>query len=478
MQADKLEPISEEELARAMPKRRVGFKVWAVVSFVVFVAGPLVAYLSWVASAQHRFEQRLNVLSDMGVPVTAGDIDAMYVVPDDSIDSTPLYVKAMSVLSSEVFESDAEDVYEVGRSLGTPPSPTSDWSGLSEAKRLLEKYKSVSRDLHLAADQGGVAAYPLRFEDGFGTPLEHAQNLRLCVRFLALEAHVRAREGDAEGTTRAIVSALAASRSLQAEPVIVSQMVYKALIEKNVETIQQLLPHVSFSDSQLARLQASLQSFNVRSGLRNAFKGEQAMLLIALRDGDRDQLAFAGFEGQRLMEAWVLSKLGSRFDDVLLLTECQQQFLEAVEKSWPEAMNEVQHVADETNTATEGPIRERQFQLTRTCLHIPYTPAMPFAAAATAEAKLRMMDALLAAKRFHLARGQLPTELEQLVPEFVEKVPQDPFSPQDPIGFQSHSNIFEVSSVGLEGSVASDLAGRTELDIKDTGEIRMSVTVE
>ena len=478
VQADKLEPISEEELARAMPKRRVGFRVWALVGFLVFVAAPVLTYLSWVTTARHRFEQRLDELAKAGIAVDADDLDAMYVVPDGLVDSTHLYLNAMSVLTSDVFSSDAEDVLQIGSRLESPPFPPDEWDGLADAEKLLAKYDSVLEELHLAARQGGVAAYPLDFEDGFGTLLSHAQNLRMCVRFLLLDAHVHVRGGDMEAATQSLDSSLIAARSLQAEPVIVSQMVYKSLIKRNLEAQMRMVSYGAFSDAQLARLQATLRSFDVRYGMTRGFQGEQAMFLIALRDGDREQLGYAGFEGLRLNEVWLLSKLGSRFDDVLLLSECQQQFLATLDKPWPDAMNEVQRVADETTAATEGTVSERRFQLTRACLKLPYSPAMPFHAAATVEAKLHMMDALLAAKRFHLKHGRLPERLDQLVPEFLEAVPQDPFSPADAIEFLSNQNSVKVSSVGLEGSVASDLANRTDLNIEDTGKIEMAITVE
>ncbi len=85
---------------------------------------------------------------------------------------------------------------------------------------------------------------------------------------------------------------------------------------------------------------------------------------------------------------------------------------------------------------------------------------------------------LLAAKRFHLKRGRLPDSLDQLVPDFLDVVPKDPFSPADSIDFVAKQNYVEASSVGLEGSAASCLADRTDLNIEDTGKIKMAIAVE
>ena len=69
-----LPPISEEELARGMPKRKVGFMTWAILSLITFVGLPMLAGFSWVATSRQRFERRLAELVENGVPVTADDM--------------------------------------------------------------------------------------------------------------------------------------------------------------------------------------------------------------------------------------------------------------------------------------------------------------------------------------------------------------------------------------------------------------------
>ena len=73
--------------------------------------------------------------------------------------------------------------------------------------------------MHAAAEIDGAARYPTDFEDGLHMLLTHAQGLRTCARLLALEAQVRAHDGDAEGVAdsiRALQAATGATPGLKA----------------------------------------------------------------------------------------------------------------------------------------------------------------------------------------------------------------------------------------------------------------------
>jgi hypothetical protein len=51
-------------------------------------------------------------------------------------------------------------------------------------------------------------------------------------------------------------------------------------------------------------------------------------------------------------------------------------------------------------------------------------------------AYLRLLQTAAALHRFHLDRGKLPDRLDELVPDFLEFVPADPFSSGQPLKYQ------------------------------------------
>jgi hypothetical protein len=63
-------------------------------------------------------------------------------------------------------------------------------------------------------------------------------------------------------------------------------------------------------------------------------------------------------------------------------------------------------------------------------------------------AQLRNAATALAVERFRLKTGQPPATLEELVPEFLESVPIDPFDGQ-PLRYRRSENGYVVYSVSL-----------------------------
>jgi hypothetical protein len=77
------------------------------------------------------------------------------------------------------------------------------------------------------------------------------------------------------------------------------------------------------------------------------------------------------------------------------------------------------------------------------------------------EAQLQMLIVGLAAKRFQLAHDKLPANLNELVPEFLDAVPADPFDGK-PLRYKQTATGAVIYSVGSDGI---DDGGR-ELDAR------------
>lgn len=452
---------SSVELRLGLPKRRIGFMAWAAIAFVALVVLPLIAYLSWINVTRQGFEKRLEELAGLGQPVTASGLAEFYEAPAGEVDSTQLYLQAIKVVSTDPFGADAAGMPIIAT--GDPPLPGQQWDELNPSRDFLAKYESTLYTLHEAAERGGKARYPLNFEDGFLTLLSHAQELRNLGRLLRLDAFVKAHDGDSAGVARAIRSGLAAATSVENEPVLVTQMVSMAVISQVLDTLELLLPRVDFTQDELASLQAAVRAIDVRESWRRAFIGEQAMVIIALGNADQRQMREAATADESVgVPARILATLGSRYDDLTLYTECMERFLKAFDQPWPDAIDLIDEVAADTRAVTSGPVKELRFALTRVCLSIPFESGEILGKGASTEAKLRVADALLAARRYEQSNGQLPTTLDELVP-FLDGIPTDPFVPTQPLTVIARHKEFRVYSVGPnrfdDGGTRGDLTG-------------------
>jgi hypothetical protein len=60
------------------------------------------------------------------------------------------------------------------------------------------------------------------------------------------------------------------------------------------------------------------------------------------------------------------------------------------------------------------------------------------------------MEAALAVERFRHQRGQFPTTLAELTPEFLKKVPRDPFD-GTPLRYRALAKGYVIYSVDVDG---------------------------
>ena len=65
-------------------------------------------------------------------------------------------------------------------------------------------------------------------------------------------------------------------------------------------------------------------------------------------------------------------------------------------------------------------------------------------------ARLRTCLAAIAVQRYHLASGKLPETLSQLVPAYLDGVPEDPFDGR-PLRYKKLAEGYVVYSIGHDG---------------------------
>jgi hypothetical protein len=67
-------------------------------------------------------------------------------------------------------------------------------------------------------------------------------------------------------------------------------------------------------------------------------------------------------------------------------------------------------------------------------------------------AQLRLLEAAAGLQAFHVAHGQWPPTLNELVPSYLDQVPADPFSPNQGLRYQRVEGRIMLYSVGPDGT--------------------------
>lgn len=452
-----------------MAKPRIGFVGWAVVAFIGFIVLPLITYACWYAISWQRFESKMAELSE-SQPVSVAGMNEYYSIPDGVVDCTHLYLSVTKVMQSARFKADITGVAFIDVE-DIPPTKRGEWKGTAFGRTFLDKYEPELQKLYQASELGGAARYPVKFEDGFLTLLSNTQNVHHLSRLLYLDAWVNAHEGNSAGVTRAIRAAYSTARSLEYEPILVSQIILMRKAEQTTDELEKLLSMVDFTDQELHSLQLEIRKFDLRAALRCGFVGEEGLAIISLADADQEQIREGKGDGTGVAE-WMMSKLGSRFDDLLLYTDCNTGFVNATEKPWIQSIETVQEITTETREKTAGQFRELRYGLTRICLSVPSYPGNLFGIAAVQETKLKLIDVLLATKRYERDNGRLPNNIAELVPRFLDEVPIDPCDPTNTFDFSIIDGVVKVSSVGLPQGLI-DVEESNFARPPDTGRISM-----
>lgn len=418
-------------------QRRIGPGLVLLFAFgVLLVALLLVVAWTWLAS-RRQLAAELERIRKSGQPVSAEDVEAFYEVPPDGLDCTKIWLAAVAPLDTAQFQSSAKDLPFVGEGNEPIPLPGEPWPQLDEAEQFLANHARSLEGMHRAARLGGRARFATRFADGVGMLLPHVQQLRVGVRLLSLETAVHGHRGRPNTAVDAVLAILAVARSLEQEPILVSQLVRMAVASVAYDRIQWLLSADILDDEQLARLDAALSADDYQQPFIRALIGERAIGLRTFADPtalgkDYALLRFAPFPAAD--EAFYLEVMAEL---IAAAEKTGSSRLEAVQQ----AELRIKQVAGTTGGRVRHPL---------TLLVLPSLTAFA-ESTSRREAQRDVTRLAIAIERFRQKHGQLPAKLDELVPEFISVLPDDPCNGK-PLHYRISATEYLVYSVGTNGA--------------------------
>ena len=214
---------------------------------------------------------------------------------------------------------------------------------------------------------------------------------------------------------------------------LVPHLVRIAQIGLALGQLERSLSLVAFTDPQLQQLGAALGRTGGTLDLTEVMITERCFLLDACRDP-----ALLGTIGQSVPVRLLPSAGGTWLADTL---EYMEQRIEAVKLPPVERLKRLRQIDDE--------IQQLSFfhEMTRIA-----TPALTRVAELDlrTRAHLDLARTALAVERYRLATGRTPERLEELVPQYLDQVPLDPFDNQ-PIRYRRTNPGYLLYSVDADG---------------------------
>ncbi|HVU86238.1 MAG TPA: hypothetical protein VHD36_02890 [Pirellulales bacterium] len=389
--------------ARPDATRRWFSRVWFLVGVIALLC---VGAAAWIYQSYDRAaEQMLANARARGEPVTPIELETYYAVPPVSEDATSLWLAALAKLRLS-----PKPDWTVYRELpyfadgSIPPLPPGEWPQLALAEQFLAEQKEVLAALRAAADFGGRARFP---DGNYLDAHDRGSALGFCARCLELEALVRLYRGDVSGTAASLNAQLAIAHALEDEPS--SMAFHKMAVVYGDTNVRTYLTTEDFSDADLSRLENDLLAIDFRKSLRGALYGERLFGLSM-----SEYVATAPLDNPELFA----QRLRRPFDRVAYLA-MTEDWLAVADTPWTRILAEGDAVAARWNDMT-GLLHPTTKQLSYINLF--------YVGTVRRETSRRLSILAIELERYRKRHGAPPALLDELAPEVLSEVIDDPAS--------------------------------------------------
>ncbi len=420
-----------------VPDKRFMLKGWHLALAVLVVLVGLLGLYSVVR--QNNVERRLKVLRAAGYPTSFSELSEYTKLPEGAENAAGVYLQAFATYVPPVEEA---NVPLLGQAkLPDRGAPLSQAMAQAVSKCLADNQSCLAL-LHEAA---GIEH--CRYHWDYRQFLPQATEWRRCAQLLRLATTDHAGQGDANAAVGSIKDGLRLSDSLRREPALICYLMRISGVSMALGGLEHSLSLTAFQDEQLQELGAALARTGGTLGLTEALVTERCCMVEVWRDP-----SLLGSSGQSIRVRLLPGMRGAWLADILDSMEAR---IEASKLPPGERLKRFRQMDNE--------IQQLSF------LHMMIkmvTPALTRVAELDLrlQAHLDLARAALAVERYRLATGKVPEKLEELVPQYLEQVPIDPFDNQ-PIRYQRTQPGYLLYSVDTDGQ---DNGGR-ERSEKDRG---------
>ena len=414
-------------------KKRRKVTVTNVLLLLLFVG--VCAFAIFRLRLKWKLNARIEAIRAAGYPVTCAELDAWHTIPEDAENAAYTILDALEFLH-EWDQTDLEPLPLVGRA-DLPPrtEPMTD-----EMKALIAEYVADNNEtlelIHTAA-KIEHSRYPVDYSAGFATLIPHLSEMRKSLFLLNLEALLHAENGQTAASIDSVLSGFGFARSLAKEPSTISQLVRVACDGLTLSALERIMNRSELTDEQLIELIERLDKVEHSSDLTSAFVGERCMGLDFFTAPET--IGPGTFEGMPARPILMLCRAVGLVDmDAVIYLDLMNDYLEANRLPYSQRQEAVDAVTDELESTSQ--------------IHIFVRSLMSALSRVTtielrAIAHLRTARVGLAIQRYRLAAGALPDTLSDLVPAYLDAVPNDPFDGNQ-LRYERRGAGFVIYSVG------------------------------
>jgi hypothetical protein len=426
--------------------------VWLLCSFAVFAIVIIGVFIVWRTNLAHDVKVKLAAIRAVGLPTSGAELNVFYpAVPDN--ENAALVMTQAFALMRNFPDSRSNEITNF-------KIPSRGQSLTSEQKNLLSSYVEMNSDA-LARMREAIklpeSRYPVDYSPGSATPLPHLGELHILTEVVRYESLLASGSGDTTNAATAIENLVNIAHTLDNEPDMIAQLVRIALIAIAENSLDQCFNVNSLNESELAGLASTFSQAEKTNLMGQALIGELAINVPIFQSvRARSKSAVELVEGAQevggfsthALDAWLIHEprffraSGFWDRDLLNYLDVMETNITLVSFAPPRNL-----VAADNFKKAETKVEQNHYYLSKllvTALSSAVTKEV------TSIAYLRTSIAAIAIERFRLAHGQLPKNLNELVPQFLSAVPNDPFDGQ-PLRYHLLDKGYVIYSIGSDG---------------------------
>jgi hypothetical protein len=432
-----------------------------VVNVTVFIS-----FVVWRVNLRHAVKVQLQAIRAAGFPTSGAELNSYYPAVPDHENAALVMTQAFALLRD----------YPDSRSnkIARFNIPSREQSLTTDQIKLLSGYVEMNSNALIKAREAislPKSRYPVDLAPGWDTLLPQLPNLRKFSKLAGIETVSALQAQQPKQAADSILFQFDLCHTLDSDPLLISGIVRGEIISSASQLAESGLNRADFDETSLSELVKNFVQVDENGLSPIRFVSDRAVALpyfqtnwFALRrviysGGDSDRLLSTEFRGRI---GW-LTGLFDR-DEIFYLKEMRAVIDEA-HRPYPECLSlySTMHEA-----AWEGHGRGYIFGP-------ELIEALRNAVLKEVEvsARVRTATVALAVARFRLAHGQLPEDLNELVPQLLPAIPSDPFDGQ-PLRYKRLKKGYVVYSVGRDGD---DNGGRERpADAKSTDKTEYDLT--
>ena len=310
-------------------------------------------------------------------------------------------------------------------------------SAAADVLQALSKYDDVISELRTASARPH-SHYPVHYHEGFSALLPHLSVLRGVSDIVRLRVVAELDHGRTNEALADLRLAIYLAESLKSEPLLISQLVRLTLLGAALDTVWETLDR--WSDTQLLELEQTLSRVDVLEDYPKSLRGERAFsndVFARTRRGEYFPGELAGY--------FRYAPSGFLYQNQLTINQLHQKYVFAPVDVENRRVDPLKAFSLDKLPELKGRHPYRLFA--RVLFPLLSRAVGKFT---RAETDLDFAGLAIALERYHRVHRQYPERLEDLSPQFIDKIPHDVVSGEPLKYVRKDADSFLLYAVGMD----------------------------